>query len=120
MLQVEASDERLLLTGDIDAQAERALLQSPLAVPTRWLQAPHHGSRTSSSADFLKALASQVVLISRGHGNSFGHPHPQVLARYQGLGVQILDSAEQGALRFRLGTFGKAESLRDQPRFWRD
>lgn len=70
--------------------------------------------------DLLKALAPRVVLISRGHGNSFGHPHPQVLARYQGLGVQILDSAEQGALRFRLGTFGKAESLRDQPRFWRD
>ena len=120
VLQVEASDERLLLTGDIDAQAERALLQSPLAVPTRWLQAPHHGSRTSSSADFLKALASQVVLISRGHGNSFGHPHPQVLARYQALGMQALDSAERGAVRFRLGTFGNAEPLRDQRRFWRD
>ena len=120
VMQVEAGGERLLLTGDIDARAERALLQTSLGVPTRWLQAPHHGSRTPSSVDLLKALAPRVVLISRGHGNSFGHPHPQVLARYQGLGVQILDSAEQGALRFRLGTFGKAESLRDQPRFWRD
>ena len=120
VLQVEANNERLLLTGDIDAQAERALLLSPLAVPTQWLQAPHHGSRSSSSMVFLKALAPATVLISRGHGNSFGHPHPQVMARYQALGMRVLDSAEQGAVRFRLGAFGEAQSLRDQRRFWRN
>ena len=69
---------------------------------------------------FLKALAPEIVLISRGHGNSFGHPHPQVMARYLALGVQVLDSAEQGAVKFRLGASGKAESMRDQRRFWRD
>ena len=68
---------------------------------------------------FLKALAPATVLISRGHGNSFGHPHPQVMARYQALGMRVLDSAEQGAVRFRLGAFGEAQSLRDQRRFWR-
>ena len=120
VLQVQAGDERLLLTGDIDAKAERELLKSPLGVPTRWLQAPHHGSKTSSSMVFLKALAPEIVLISRGHGNSFGHPHPQVMARYQALGVQVLDSAEQGAVKFRLGASAKAESMRDQRRFWRD
>ena len=119
VLQVQANDERLLLTGDIDANAERALLRSPLAVPTQWLQAPHHGSRTSSSMVFLKALAPARVLISRGHGNSYGHPHPQVIARYNALGVQVLDSAEQGAIRFRLGGFGEAQGMRDQWRFWR-
>lgn len=119
VLQVMANDERLLLTGDIDAQAERALLKSSLAVSTQWLQSPHHGSRTSSSMAFLKTLSPQTVLISRGHGNSFGHPHPHVLARYQALGMRIIDSAEQGAIRFRLGAFAKAHSLREQPRFWR-
>ena len=69
---------------------------------------------------FLKALSPRTVLISRGHGNNFGHPHPQVLARYQALGVQVLDSAEQGAIRFRLGGFGQAHTLREQRRFWRD
>jgi len=120
VLQVQAGDERLLLTGDIDAQAERALLKTPLAVPTQWLQAPHHGSRTSSSMVFLKALSPAAVLVSRGRGNTFGHPHPQVMARYKALGVQVLDSAEQGAVRFRLGAFGGAQSERDQRRFWRD
>ena len=119
VLQVEANDERLLLTGDIDVQAERALLQSPLSVPTQWLQAPHHGSRTSSSMVFLKALSADNVLISRGHGNTFGHPHPQVMARYRALGMQVLDSAEQGAVWFRLGAFGGARGLREQRRFWR-
>lgn len=120
VLQIEASDERLLLTGDINIDAERAFLDSPLAVPTHWLQAPHHGSRTSSSMVFLKNLSPSAVLISRGHGNTFGHPHPQVMARYKALGMGIWDSAEHGAVRFRLGTFGVAESLREQRRFWRD
>ncbi len=120
VLQVLAGTERLLLTGDIDARAEHALLKSSLAVPTRWLQSPHHGSKTSSSMAFLKALAPQAVLISRGHANNFGHPHPHVMARYQALGLQVWDSAEQGAVWFRLGANGKAESMRDQHRFWRD
>ena len=119
VLQVQANDERLLLTGDIDAHAERDFVRSPLAVPTQWLQAPHHGSRTSSSMVLLKALAPDRVLISRGHGNAYGHPHPQVIARYKALGVQVLDSAEQGAIRFRLGGFGEAQGMRDQWRFWR-
>ena len=119
VLLVQASDERLLLTGDIDALAERAFLKSPLAMPVHWLQSPHHGSRSSSSKVFLNALKPEHVLISRGHGNSFGHPHPQVLARYNALGMNVLDSAEQGALRFRLGTRGMARSLRQPSRFWR-
>lgn len=120
VLQVQARDERLLLTGDIDTHAERALLQSPLAVPVRWLQSPHHGSKTSSSMAFLKALAPENVLISRGHGNNFGHPHPQVMSRYQALGVQVWDSAEQGAVWFRLGASAQVKSMGGQRRFWRD
>jgi competence protein ComEC len=120
VLQVHARGERLLLTGDIDAQAERALLDSPLAVATDWLQAPHHGSRSSSSMVFLKALSPTAVLISRGRGNSFGHPHPQVMARYHKLGMLAYDSAEQGALRLQLGAFKLPEAMRQQQRFWRD
>ena len=119
VLQIEANGERLLLTGDIDALAERVLLKSPLAVPTDWLQAPHHGSRSSSSEAFVRALAPKAVLISRGHGNTFGHPHPQVVARYQRHGVQILDSAEQGAVRLQLGDFQPAQAMRGATRFWR-
>ena len=118
VLQIEANGERLLLTGDIDARAERVLLGSSLAVHSHWLQAPHHGSRSSSSEAFVRALAPQGVLISRGHGNSFGHPHPQVVERYQRLGVQIYDSAEHGAVRLLLGEFAAPQAMRRGARFW--
>jgi competence protein ComEC len=120
VLQVQANGERLLLTGDIDRAAEQAFLASPLAVPTDWLQAPHHGSRSSSSKAFLQRLAPGSVLISRGRGNAFGHPHPQVLQRYQALGSQVYDSAEQGAVRLQLGAFAVPVVARSQRRFWRE
>lgn len=120
VLQIEANGERLLLTGDIDTPAERVLLDSPLAVPTQWLQAPHHGSRSSSSMALLKVLKPESVLISRGHGNSFGHPHRTVMARYRKLGLHIYDSAEQGAIHLQLGTFTPPMTMRHQRRFWRD
>ncbi|MFL1386446.1 DNA internalization-related competence protein ComEC/Rec2 [Pseudomonas tritici] len=120
VLQVQANGERLLLTGDIDRAAEQAMLASPLAVPTDWLQAPHHGSRSSSSWAFVERLAPRSVLISRGRSNAFGHPHPQVMARYQRLGSQVYDSAEQGAVRLQLGAFAPPVVARSQRRFWRE
>lgn len=120
VLLVQANGERLLLTGDIDQAAEQALLASPLAAPTDWLQAPHHGSRSSSSARFLQRLAPKSVLISRGRGNAYGHPHPQVMARYHALGSQVYDSAEQGAVRLQLGAFAPPVVARGQRRFWRE
>jgi len=120
VLQIEANGERLLLTGDIDAAAERALLDGPLAVPTDWLQSPHHGSRSSSSTALLNVLQPKAVLISRGRGNSFGHPHPTVVARYRKREMAIYDSAEQGAIHLQLGRFAPPRSMRLERRFWRD
>lgn len=120
VLSVEASGERLLLTGDIESGAERALLVADFDVQAQWLQAPHHGSRTSSSRRFLERVAPEGVLISRGRHNNFGHPHPVVQARYKALGIATHDSAESGAISLRLGTFGQPVAMREQRRFWRD
>ncbi|NWA81671.1 DNA internalization-related competence protein ComEC/Rec2 [Pseudomonas sp. D2002] len=120
VLRVQANGERLLLTGDIDRDAEQAFLASALAVPTDWLQAPHHGSRSSSSGPFLERLAPKSVLISRGRGNAFGHPHPQVMQRYRALGSRVYDSAEQGAVRLQLGAFQAPVVACSQRRFWRE
>jgi len=120
VLQVDAGGERLLLTGDIDTHAERALLDGPLAVQTQWLAAPHHGSRSSSSMALLSRLKPHSVLISRGQGNAFGHPHPQVMARYRWSGVAIYDSAELGAIRLQLGAFEPPRTQAGQRRYWRD
>ncbi|KQQ62390.1 competence protein ComEC [Pseudomonas sp. Leaf127] len=120
VLSVEANGERLLLTGDIEAGAERALLAADFDLQAHWLQAPHHGSRTSSSRRLLERVAPRGVLISRGRHNTFGHPHPLVMARYKALGIGVHDSAEAGAIRLRLGAFGEPEAVRAQRRFWRD
>jgi len=120
VLQVEACGERLLLTGDIDAQAERALMQADFPLASRWLLAPHHGSRTSSSQAFIDAVGAQHVLITRSRHNAFGHPHPQVLERYRAAGVEVHDTALRGALHLRLGEHVAAHGLRREPRFWRE
>ncbi len=120
VLMIDAQGERLLLTGDIDAEAEQALIDSGLDVRADWLQAPHHGSRTSSSKSFLRSVAPRGVLISRGRNNAFGHPHPLIMARYQWFGIPTWDSAELGAISLHLGTFDKPRSQRAERRFWRD
>ncbi|AIR91587.1 DNA internalization-related competence protein ComEC/Rec2 [Pseudomonas cremoricolorata] len=120
VLRVEAAGERLLLAGDIERGAEQAWLARPEAAQVDWLQAPHHGSRSSSTGAFLRVLSPRGVLISRGRGNSFGHPHAQVLARYRHLGMAIHDTALEGALRLRLGRHGQVSGQRQQRRFWRE
>ncbi|MEE5097735.1 DNA internalization-related competence protein ComEC/Rec2 [Pseudomonas alliivorans] len=120
MLSVDAGGERLLLTGDVDAEAEQAAIDSGFDLRAHWLQAPHHGSRSSSSKPFLKAVTPTGVLISRGRNNAFGHPHPLVMARYRWNGIASYDSAGLGAIRLHLGTYGSPEAQRAQRRFWRD
>ncbi|MFY1664416.1 DNA internalization-related competence protein ComEC/Rec2 [Pseudomonas sp. Pseu.R1] len=120
VLMIDARGERLLLTGDIDAQAERALLEEGVDVRADWLQAPHHGSRTSSSKRFIQTVSPKGVLISRGRNNAFGHPHPLVMSRYRWLGIDTHDSAELGAITLQLGAFGGVISERAVRRFWRN
>lgn len=119
VLMVEAAGERILLTGDIDALTEQALIDSGTELAARWLLVPHHGSNSSSSAVFLAAVAAEGALISRSRHNAFGHPHPAVQQRLQAAGAEFYDTAEHGALKVRLGEFEGADKMRSQPRFWR-
>ncbi len=80
----------VLLTGDITAPAEAALmsLHGP-SIDVDVLQAPHHGSRTSSSQHFIDAVSPEAVVIPAGWRNRFGFPHPEVLRRYRRIGAVI-------------------------------
>jgi competence protein ComEC len=120
LLKVAAAGEALLLTGDIDEAVERALLAVGRDLRADWLQVPHHGSRSSSSAAFLDAVAPSGALLSRGWHNPFGHPHPAVVARYGARGIALHDSAERGALRLLLGAGEGISAWRERPRFWRE
>lgn len=98
-----ASGKTALLTGDLEAAQELGLIQQlgPQVLRSSVLLVPHHGSRTSSSAEFLAAVAPQMALAQMGYRNRFGHPAPGVLARYQAQGVALLRSDECGAWRWR-------------------
>lgn len=120
VLLLEASGERLLLTGDIDEAAEQALMESDIALDARWLLVPHHGSRSSSSVAFIEAVGADDALVSRSLHNAFGHPHPAIMRRLQVSGADVHDTAEQGAMQILLGRFEPVRGLRAERRFWRE
>jgi competence protein ComEC len=88
----------LLLTGDAEVVAEEALLQSGCNLDAVILKAGHHGANTSSSAPFLAAVSPQVIVISVGDDNSFGHPSPAMLERAAATGAIVLQTDELGTL----------------------
>ncbi|MEY4640597.1 MAG: hypothetical protein RLZZ227_591 [Pseudomonadota bacterium] len=121
VLLVSAGDHALLLPGDIEQSAERRLYNHSALKRTTVLLAPHHGSRSSSSAAFVASTRPQLVVYSSGYRNRFGHPHPQVRARYQAAGTAEYLSSVSGAIEFELSrqSFGAVrERRRDRLRFW--
>lgn len=102
VLRVFAGNKSVLLTGDIEEKAETAILASGADLDADILKSPHHGSRTSSSTGFLLAVSPELVLISVGRNNKFGHPHPWVTRRYQTLGIPYRTTAEEGTIAIPL------------------
>jgi competence protein ComEC len=82
-------DVSILLTGDIGADVERALVPQLTPARVRILKVAHHGSRTSSSSALLEAWRPQVAIISCGRGNRFGHPTTEVLERLHDVGARV-------------------------------
>jgi competence protein ComEC len=83
IVRLTASARTILLTGDIEREAEVDL--APILRPADILKVPHHGSRTSASADLLGAAKPRIAVISCGRRNFFGHPHPAVLSALRGI-----------------------------------
>jgi competence protein ComEC len=102
-VQAQGQGASLLLAGDIEAAQERQLLAHGLA-PVGLLLVPHHGSKTSSSEAFLDAVAPTLAVVQAGWRNRFGHPAPEVLARYQARGSAVIDSAHCGAVHWHSQT----------------
>ena len=101
-LKITTDNGRVLIAGDIEARSERALLASrPESLAAEVLIAPHHGSKTSSTAEFIQAVGAQHVIFTVGYRNRFGHPHPAVIERYQASGARLWRSDESGALHLR-------------------
>ncbi|MDF2500455.1 MAG: beta-lactamase domain protein [Anaerosporomusa subterranea] len=89
-LKLSYGDFSMLLTGDAETESEELMLKSFRAdLKSQVLKSPHHGSRTSSSQAFLKAVAPEAVVISVGANNDYHHPHPSIMKRYQDAKMKI-------------------------------
>lgn len=122
VLKLTSGRSSMLLTGDIERSAEAALL-SRLGRELRSdvLLIPHHGSRTSSTTDFLAGVAPGHAIASAGYRNRFSHPAETVLRRYEAAGIGVLRTDLDGAVRVTLGPSGYSVFAERSvnPRYWR-
>ncbi|MEE9286898.1 MAG: DNA internalization-related competence protein ComEC/Rec2 [Gammaproteobacteria bacterium] len=121
VLKISAAGGTILLSGDIEASAERRLLKShPEIASTTVLIAPHHGSKTSSSPPFIDVVSPDYVLFPVGYRNRFRFPKTDIIDRYRQRDVHILDTARHGAITFKLNDrVSTPETYRQAERhFW--
>ncbi|RPE72786.1 competence protein ComEC [Tibeticola sediminis] len=122
VLHVDNGEHRALLVGDIEAAQEAAVLAragQAQALRSDVLLVPHHGSKTSSTAAFLDAVAPRWALVQAGYRNRYGHPAPEVLARYQARGIQVIDSVHCGAAQWSSAEPGRMVCERERvPHYW--
>ena len=118
VLRVEAGGASMLLSGDIERAAEEVLQKG--LVKSDVLVVPHHGSRTSSSAEFIAAVAPRWAVVPAGYRNRFGHPAREVLERYRAAHAQVLRTDLDGALTIILkGEIQVGAERARHPRYWR-
>ncbi|MCW8901106.1 MAG: DNA internalization-related competence protein ComEC/Rec2 [Gammaproteobacteria bacterium] len=104
VLRITAGEESLLLSADIEKQAEKRLVQTHYEqLKSTFLAAPHHGSKTSSSQAFLDAVKPEYIFIPVGFRNRYHMPHAAVLQRYKDMNIQLFESYKSGAISVRLG-----------------
>jgi competence protein ComEC len=124
VLRITARGASLMLSGDIEARSEALLLAAARVHPSSPLRAdvllvPHHGSRTSSTPAFIAAVAPVAALVTAGYRNRFGHPKPDVVARYRAAHATLLRTDRDGAITVDLGERASVGTERDQRhRYW--
>ncbi|MBW3566803.1 MAG: DNA internalization-related competence protein ComEC/Rec2 [Proteobacteria bacterium] len=122
VLRVSYGKFSALLTGDIERRTESLLvagegdnLRADLVL------APHHGSRTSSTQHFVDKVQPALVIAAAGHGNQWSFPKPDVVARWQAAGADVLVTGGQGAISVEVGAHGFCvRTFRSRERLWRE
>lgn len=123
VLKIETDTGAVLLPGDLEQAGETALVaRYGESLKASVLIAPHHGSATSSSWPFLRAVQPEYILISSGYRNRFGFPRSKIVDRYRLLQAQVFNTAHDGAIEVRIGTQTSVSGWRHHRRYvwsWR-
>ena len=101
VVMLEYEGRRILFTGDIEEAMEGLILQQYPVTPIDVLKIAHHGSRFSTTEDFLDHFLSKIAVIQVGK-NSFGHPHPLVIERLRNRNIEIYRNDRQGAIKMKI------------------
>lgn len=126
VLKITAQGGTVLMTGDVERAAEAELLaRNAAALRADVMVVPHHGSKTSSTDEFLDAVKPGIALLPVGYRNRFRHPHPEVMARFAERGVKIYRTDDSGAITLKFaadanGTPVVTEYRREKNRYWVD
>ena len=107
VLFLKYKKNKFLLTGDVEKEGEKEILQYidsiGLSVKPAVLKVAHHGSNGSSSEALLKVINPKLSLISSGRNNRYGHPHEETIERLEKAGSKIMNTIESGAITLKLG-----------------
>ena len=107
VLHISIGAHSVLLAGDIEKASETRLIREHAdRLYTSLLVVPHHGSKSSSSLDFIAATLPDYAVFTAGYRNRFGHPREEVLQRYADSGAELLRSDKDGAILVEMSTQG--------------
>jgi competence protein ComEC len=107
VLRISTGAQHILLAGDIEDNSEQRLINERAGkLPASLLVVPHHGSRSSSSYEFVAAVLPDYAVFTVGYRNRFGHPKPEIAQRYADSGAQLLRSDEDGAILVEMNAQG--------------
>ena len=91
-----------LFTGDLEEEGEKFLVATYPDLRADVLKVAHHGSNTSSITPFLSAVQPNIAIVSVGERNRYGHPHKEVIERFEKMGIEIWRTDKQGAISYVL------------------
>jgi len=119
VLRVFYGERKFLLTGDIEKETETLLLNAPEFLQTDVIKVAHHGSRTSSTQEFINLTKAKVAVISVGRESPYEHPHEEVVERWKNAGAKVMTTGENGTISIstdgrdlQLKTFNREKSYR--------
>ena len=121
VVQIEMSGQRILMPGDIEKKTERKLVeQFGKALRSDIMLVAHHGSKTSSTESFIRAVSPKLAIISSGMNNPYRHPHQAVVERFNRLSIPLYNTALSGAIEIKLTKkLTVIEWRKKKPPIWR-
>ena len=120
VMKIYLKNLTMMFTGDIEEVAEKELvkLYSNNELKADILKVAHHGSKTSSTIEFLKAVSPKIALIGVGENNKFGHPNLEVIERLKSLGTATYRTDEMGEISIKTNCI-KITTMVNNNKKWR-